>query len=133
MSLDVILQEYDRVANDCRVMIESELGQYADGESVPGEDFLARKKSLIERMDDLLSRLRSLQSSGGQGPVIERNRLNLIQQKFMQVLRLDRELEKTLLARRSRPSSSVSAPLRPTTHAANLYRNAAQGQSVFSA
>lgn len=97
MTFQEILTEFDTVASECRLLLETEIRHHRQHGGEPGEKVLDKKRALIERLDQLISRLREESAKMEESPSGSRDQLNLLQQKLMQVMRLDRELEKLLL------------------------------------
>ncbi|MFO7724197.1 MAG: hypothetical protein R6V45_01500 [Oceanipulchritudo sp.] len=98
MSLPELLKEFDAVASECRLLLENEIRHHRTEGGDPDEAVLERKRELISRLDSLLGQLKEAGSRLEESPAASRDDLNHLQQKLMQVLRLDRELEKLLLA-----------------------------------
>lgn len=96
-SFEEILQETDSLTDQCRTLIEEEMQQLRSGGGEPAEEFYARKRELIGHLEGNVQRLRNYRESLEEQPVQFKSQLDYLQQKFMQVLRLDRELEKLLL------------------------------------
>ena len=112
MSFPDLLNEFDRVASECRLLLETEIRHHRAEGGDPAETVLERKRELIGRLDTLLGQLKEAGSHLEERPAGSRDQLNQLQQKLMQVLRLDRELEKLLLAshvRRGPPKSGDGA------------------------
>ena len=97
MTFQEILAEFDTVASECRLLLETEIRHQRQHGGEPDEKVLDKKRALIERLDQLISRLREEAAKMEESPSGSREQLNLLQQKLMQVMRLDRELEKLLL------------------------------------
>lgn len=93
-----ILQETDELTDRCRRLIESEMAQLRAGQGVVEDGFYEGKRELIEQLTGNVERLRHYRENLEEQPVQYKSQLDLLQQKFMQVLRLDRELEKLLLS-----------------------------------
>lgn len=112
MSLPDLLLEYEQLAAECRDLLETEISLLQSGQGGDQAAVHERKQALIGRLDELLGQLRLHRGSAEGKPHADKSQLNFLQQKFMQILRLDRELEKLLLkegAADLRPSPSRSA------------------------
>ena len=117
MSLPDLLNEFDAVASECRLLLETEIRHHRTEGGDPAETVLERKRELIGRLDTLLGQLKEAGSQLEERPAGSRDQLNHLQQKLMQVLRLDRELEKLLLASHARrgPGKTGEAPATDTS------------------
>jgi hypothetical protein len=115
MELANILSDYDAIITDCRQLLEQELVNARNG-ATPADDFEARKREMIEQLDHKLSQLKSIRSGLLQIPPELKSELDLTQNRFMQIMQLNRELEKCYLAtnRSGRPDTKpkISAVVR---------------------
>lgn len=123
MNLSLILEEYEQLTAECREVIETEISRYRAGQGGRDPSVHEIKEGLIERLGTLLDQLRGARLSLAGLPATERARVNFLQQRFMQILRLDRELEKLILADNvTQRLEAVPQPESPL-FAARLYRH----------
>jgi hypothetical protein len=115
MELSKILSDYDAITKACRQLLEQELLNVRNGAS-PADDFEERKRQMIEQLDQKLSELKSIRSGLLQITPELKSELDLTQNRFMQIMQLNRELEKCYLAtnRSGRPDAKpkISAVVR---------------------
>lgn len=115
MELANILSDYDAVITDCRQLLEQELLNFRNG-AAPADDFEERKRQMIEQLDHKLSQLKTIRSGLLQIPPELKSELDLTQNRFMQIMQLNRELEKCYLStnRSGRPDAKpkISAVVR---------------------
>jgi len=97
MTLNDLLEDYDQLTTDCRELLEDELSRLRSGQEEPEAAFVERKQALIRQLDHRLDSLKALRNELEEAPYGSKSRLDFLQQKFMQILKLDREIEKTLL------------------------------------
>lgn len=102
-----ILRETDELTDRCRRLIESEMAQLRGGEGVLESSFYEGKRELIGQLEGNVERLRTYRENLEEQPVQYKSQLDHLQQKFLQVLRLDRELEKMLLSGGNRWGKAV--------------------------
>lgn len=132
MTFQEILVEFDAVASECRLLLETEIRHHRQQGGEPAEEVLEKKRSLVGRLDQLVVRLREVSAGMEESPTGSRDQLTLVQQKLMQVMRLDRELEKLLLTAhagrgKNRPSGDQQPGPRPSGFAARVYGKRPEG------
>lgn len=87
---------------------------------VPGQELLERKRSLLEKLDDVLVVLRTLPATSARDPET-RDRLKKTRDRILQILQIDRENEQLLL-RCSLTRNQPAAPSLPTAAASILQK-----------
>jgi DNA repair ATPase RecN len=117
MNLEHLLNDYDALTSECRELLEREIVNVRNGSASIG-DFDSKKRALIDALEGKLQQLKDVHSRLEGSPDGLRSELNHIQQKFMQLMRLDRDLEKLHLSRDRHPKS-VAAP--DIARARNMY------------
>ena len=65
----------------------------------PAESLAEQKRGLIDEMDAALYRLKSLNSTSRGVPTDLKTAFDSLQHQFMRIIKMDRELEKTYLAK----------------------------------
>lgn len=116
MTLEQLIQEFDTTASACREILQKEIRLHSLEGNSGDENLLGEKEKLIRKLEALVKELRVKSEGIEESPYNLRDDLNQVQQKLMQVMRMDRELEKLLLSsqasarsKRSRlPSSDVT-------------------------
>lgn len=115
MELVEILRDYVTMTQACRQLLEQELLNARNG-VMPEDDFTDRKRHMIEQLDQKLNELKNIRSGLLQIPPDLKSELDLIQNRFMQIMQLNRELEKCYLStnRGDRPDAKpkISAVVR---------------------
>lgn len=97
MELVTILSDYDAITQACRQLLEQELLHARNG-ATPTADFEERKREMIEQLDQKLSELKRIRSGLLQLSPELKSELDLTQNRFMQIMQLNRELEKCYLS-----------------------------------
>lgn len=95
-----LLIEYEEIAATAVVLMNEENRHLRTTGTVPDDAFLRRKRLLLRDLDENLVRLRN---AGGREAGWPSDALTDLQQRFLQIARLDRENEKLLLAALSNP------------------------------
>lgn len=101
-----LLEDYESVLQLYRSIIEKELENLKNtGQLDPSLE--TEKQQVIEELTGNLSVLKLIRESGESLDTGLRSRLNQLQQKFMQVIKLERELEKSYLGQQSSRADTV--------------------------
>jgi hypothetical protein len=134
MTLEQLIQAFDSTASQCRAVLEKEIRLHRHSAARQDENLLGEKEALIAKLDKLVQELRMKSESVEESPYNLKEELNQVQQKLMQIMRLDRELEKLLLAKqagnRSGRASSLNSGSRstgPSPHAGLAARKYQRG------
>jgi len=111
MDLEQLLNEYNEITSECRTLLEQEIFNIRnDLDGV--EDFDSKKRALIDGLGIKLERLKEVQGHVSGVPRSLKSNIDHVQQKFMQIMQLNRELEKLYLAAgrgaQSAPASDVA-------------------------
>ena len=106
------LQQHQQVCDELHALALEENRFLQQHRRAPGEEFAARKRHLIERLDAVLEALRAA-PKGALGDSSLRGALDATRARVLQILQLERENEQLLLrASLSRPATSPT--LSPT-------------------
>jgi len=117
MDLEQLLNDYDQITSECRALLEQEIFDTRNG-TAGVEDFDSKKRDLIDALDGKLSQLKEVQARMEGMPNHLKSDLDHVQQKFMQIMQLNRELEKLYL---SVGRQSANAPVPDLARARNAY------------
>lgn len=98
--MEALLEHYGALVEQCRALLEEELAQYRSGRVELASEFIERKHTLIGELTVALEQLREGGQQFEESPAHLRGELAYVQQKFMQLMKLDREVEKALLSNR---------------------------------
>lgn len=124
MQLTEILNAYEGLADEIVALLQQERGRLRADPQAIDEDSLARKRGLIDQLTGRLAELRDYQQRHAAIPVFASEQIQLVQQKLMKILQLDREVEKLFLAGSMRP---YAAPMVPSaTAVSQAYRAVAR-------
>jgi chaperonin cofactor prefoldin len=104
MSLESLLKETESLTDSCRALLEEEMALLRSEANAPDEAFYEKKRALIHQLTENVEKLRKQRETLEEQPYHLKGQLDHLQQKFMQVLRSDRELERLLLAPGNRDS-----------------------------
>lgn len=118
-----ILEEYSKFCDELEELMQEEnasLRQTADD----GSQWVERKKVMISRVDELLSKLRSESFKNTLHPAPVTALRDLVMKKLMKLLMLSRENEQLLL-KNSVPRSPKATPKVPIRAIQTAYSNAA--------
>ncbi|MEX0322909.1 MAG: hypothetical protein AB3N63_12170 [Puniceicoccaceae bacterium] len=96
--IDSLLNDYKKLVTDCRDLMEMEIAEYQAGRGGQDNSLHEIKHDLIEQLGSCLVELRRARTTVAETPLVDKSKINYLQQTFMQLLRLDRELERQLLA-----------------------------------
>ncbi|MCB1120584.1 MAG: hypothetical protein KJT03_03470 [Verrucomicrobiae bacterium] len=119
MKIQNILENYEISSDEILKLLQDERACLKNGKSA--EELLDRKKALIQRLSDLVSQVRSCRESGIGELSTFQERFIYIQQRFMKILQLDREVEKLHLGRSVRPPIPAMVPA--ANHVGRAYQN----------
>lgn len=121
--LTTLLEEYDQLIQNYRAIMERELLSLKDSGALD-ENLTEPKQVLLNELGAKLQVLKSFQSSAqGFDPDLK-SRLDQVQQKFLQVIKLDREVEKEYLGQQSTSRSelrSIAGGSRDLASARRIY------------
>jgi hypothetical protein len=109
------LSQHQAVCDELHALALEENSFLQQHRHAPGADFMARKRTLIDRLEAVLAALRSA-PKGALGESSLKSALTAAQSRVLQILQLERENEQLLL----RGSLSRSGIERPTLSAATL-------------
>jgi hypothetical protein len=104
--LDQLLSDYDDVIQRYRALMEKELQHLKETGSLD-EDLSDDQRTLIESLTEKLEILRSYRDSNHNIDSTLKQKLDQVQHKFLQVIKLDREVEKQYLERQSAKSGAL--------------------------
>ncbi|MFP4157007.1 MAG: hypothetical protein ACLFU4_05250 [Opitutales bacterium] len=101
-----LLDDYEVLLQDYQSIIELEMAHLKEARELD-ESLAAPKQQLIENLGTNLAKLKSYRESMESLDPDLRQRLDQLQQKFMKVIKLDRELEKQYLGQQSSQNGSL--------------------------
>jgi hypothetical protein len=101
-----LLDDYEVLLQDYQSIIELEMAHLKEAKELD-ESLAAPKQQLIENLGISLTKLKSYRESMESLDPELRQRLDQLQQKFMKVIKLDRELEKQYLGQQSGQNATV--------------------------
>ncbi|MFP4260501.1 MAG: hypothetical protein ACLFS1_05420 [Opitutales bacterium] len=101
-----LLDDYEVLLQDYQSIIELEMAHLKEARELD-ESLAAPKQQLIENLGTNLAKLKSYRESMESLDPDLRQRLDQLQQKFMKVIKLDRELEKQYLGQQSAQNGSL--------------------------
>jgi len=116
------LSEHHLLCDELHQLALEENRHWRTRERAPDEAFLARKRSLLQRLDDSLAALRVLPAASARAPAA-RTELEQTRARILQILQLDQENEQLLL----RCSLASTRPA-----AASVTPSAAMLQKIYS-
>lgn len=99
-----LMKEYAELADRCRTFLEKEIQHYEEGRGELAEELLDDKKTMNAQLTLLLRELKVSSRDLEETPSAVRAELNFIQQKFMQLIKLEREVEKAYLGQGKMPA-----------------------------
>jgi hypothetical protein len=114
------LTAHHQVCDDLHQLALEENHFLRQYQRVPGQDFLDRKRSLLEKLDAVLVVLRTLPAASARDPET-RDRLKKTRDRILQILQIDHENEQLLL-RCSLTRNRPAAPSMPTAAASILQK-----------
>lgn len=117
--LPQILENYAQLTDSILALLHEERELLRQDPLPAMETLHERKRSLLRQLDVALAQLRGLteENTG----TVDRERMEFVQQKLMQILRLDREVEKLFLASGKRSALPEMVPA--AAFVGNRYRN----------
>lgn len=93
-----LLKTYSDLLERSGRLIDEEISQLENA-AEPAESLAEQKRGLIDEMDAALYRLKSLNSTSRGVPTDLKTAFDSLQHQFMRIIKMDRELEKTYLAK----------------------------------
>lgn len=124
-----LLKKYNQLVTDCRDLLEIEIAEYQAGRGGQDSSIHELKQDLIDQLGSRLGELKTARNTSGDSPMVNRSQINYLQQTFMQLLCLDRELERHLLVGNVRPGASEIRGLAQPSFAARIYRQNQMGMA----
>lgn len=110
MDLEQLLNEYNEITTECRTLLEQEIFNIRN-DLAGVEDFDSKKRALIDGLGIKLEHLKEIQAHVSGVPRSLKSSIDHVQQKFMQIMQLNRELEKLYLAAgRAAQSAPAAVP-----------------------
>lgn len=101
-----LLEDYDGLIQRYRAIMEKELRSLRESGELD-ESLNEAKQTILQDLGVKLASLKEFQTSGhGADPGLK-SRLDRVQHQFMQVIKLDREVEKEYLGRQSSRTSAL--------------------------
>lgn len=110
MQLTEILNAYETLVDEIIDLLQKERSRLRSDPQADNGDMLAQKRDLIDRLSGRLAELRAYQQRHAGIPVFASEQIQMLQQKFMKILQLDREVEKLFLASSLRPYAAPTVP-----------------------
>lgn len=108
MNILDILNNYETTADETLALLRDERAGLKEGRSL--DDTSDRKRSLIDRLNELIAQIRTYRESGPEDLSFVKDRLAYVQQRLMKILQLDREVEKLFLGNSMRPTVPDMVP-----------------------
>lgn len=106
-----LLDDYEVLLQDYRSIIELEMAHLKENGELDSS-LEGPKQQLSDNLGSNLAKLKSYRESVESLDPELRVRIDQVQQKFMKVIKLDRELEKQYLGQQSAQTGSLSSPAR---------------------
>lgn len=116
-----LLVEYNELVTDCRDLLEREIAEYNAGRGGHDPSIHELKEDLIHQLGERLNELKATRETILEAGLGDRSKLNFLQQTFLQLLRLDRELERKLLAGSAKGFTSGSKDTNQSGMVARAY------------
>jgi hypothetical protein len=104
------LQDHQRICDELYALALEENRFLQQHRRAPGTDFLARKRSLLDSLDETLTALRSAPPGGNRGAEF-RAALDQTRSRILQTLHLDRENEQLLTRHSLLTKGAGAAPV----------------------
>jgi len=119
------LQNHQRICDELYALALEENRFLQQHRRVPGTDLLARKRSLLDSLDEALTALRSAPPGGPRGPEF-RAALDQTRSRILQTLHVDRENEQLLTRNSLSKAAGVPASSVPAGMLQKIYDRAGQ-------
>ena len=120
MNQTTILQQHQQLCDEIHECVLDENRFLRQHQRSPDEALLARKRALLDKLDQSLAALRALPATSARGTALQAG-LEKTRARILQILQLDKENEQLLLrCSLSRPATAADAPAKPVVPAAAM-------------
>ncbi len=120
MNQTTILQQHQQLCDEIHQCVLDENRFLRQHQRSPDEALLARKRALLDKLDQSLAALRALPATSARDTSLQAG-LEKTRARILQILQLDKENEQLLLrCSLSRPATEAGAPATPVVPAAAM-------------